>query len=226
MAGGLIDLDKNFGKADPKYAAKPVAVQQANLPNLSSYGNQKPDLTGFSSLGNLTGQMGMGQPMQAQQRQQQPMGQMGGGMGGGMNRGMGGGDSNIQPVSSLNPYQSGWKIKVRCTKKDNMRHYHNQKGDGKLFGMDFLDKEGTEIRAVCFNEAADKFYSIIEKDCVYLISRGQVRLARKGFSHITNDYSITINADPEVVQVNETSSEGANNKSTLRYARITGSRST
>merc|ERR1719445_1129559 len=81
MAGGLIDLDKNFGKADPKYAAKPVAVQQANLPNLSSYGNQKPDLTGFSSLGNLTGQMGMGQPMQAQQRQQQPMGQMGGGMG-------------------------------------------------------------------------------------------------------------------------------------------------
>lgn len=131
----------------------------------------------------------------------------GGGMGGGMNRGMGGGDSNIQPVSSLNPYQSGWKIKVRCTKKDNMRHYHNQKGDGKLFGMDFLDKEGTEIRAVCFNEAADKFYSIIEKDCVYLISRGQVRLARKGFSHITNDYSITLNADSEVVQVNEAQSE-------------------
>merc|ERR1740123_2426631 len=82
MAGGLIDLDKNFGKADPKYAAKPAAVQQsANLPNLSSYGNQKPDLTGFSSLGNLSG-MGGGvqrQPM-AQQQQQRPMGQMGGGM--------------------------------------------------------------------------------------------------------------------------------------------------
>merc|ERR1719206_375465 len=80
MAGGLIDLDKNFGKADPKYAAKPAAVQQsANLPNLSSYGNQNPDLTGFSSLGNLTG---MGGGMQQQRAQQQrPMGQMGGGMG-------------------------------------------------------------------------------------------------------------------------------------------------
>jgi len=132
-----------------------------------------------------------------------------GGYGGGMNRGGGGASSNanIQPVSSLNPYQSGWKIKVRCTKKDNMRHYHNQKGDGKLFGMDFLDAEGTEIRAVCFNEAADKFFPVIEKDCVYLISRGQVRLARKGFSHITNDYSITLNADSEVVQVHDAQSE-------------------
>jgi len=126
--------------------------------------------------------------------------------GGGNNMSRGGGGQNIQPVSSLNPYQSGWKIKVRCTKKDNMRHYHNQKGDGKLFGMDFLDAEGTEIRAVCFNEAADKFFGIIEKDCVYLISRGQVRLARKGFSHITNDYSITLNADSEVVAVHDTDS--------------------
>merc|ERR1719317_1196865 len=130
---------------------------------------------------------------------------------GNKNRGGGGssntGSQNIQPVSSLNPYQSGWKIKVRCTKKDNMRHYHNQKGEGKLFGMDFLDAEGTEIRAVCFNEAADKFFGIIEKDCVYLISRGQVRLARKGFSHITNDYSITLNADSEVVPVHDAQQE-------------------
>lgn len=82
---------------------------------------------------------------------------------------------------------------MRVTKKDSMRHYHNQKGDGKLFGLDLLDKEGTEIRAVCFNEAADKFYGVFEKDKVYIISRGSVRLARKGFSHITNDYSITLN---------------------------------
>jgi len=114
-----------------------------------------------------------------------------------------GNDQNIQPVSSLNPYQSSWRIKVRVTKKDTMRHYHNQKGDGKLFGLDLLDKEGTEIRAVCFNETADKFYGVFEKDKVYLISRGSVRLARKGFSHITNDYSITLNNDSEVVQVED-----------------------
>jgi len=120
-------------------------------------------------------------------------------MGGGMNVR----EDNIQPVSSLNPYQNSWKIKVRCTRKDTIRHYSNQKGDGKLFGVDLLDKHGTEIRAVAFNEAADKFYSIFEKNCVYIISKGQVRLARKGFSHITNDYSITLNTDAEVVPVND-----------------------
>lgn len=125
------------------------------------------------------------------------------------NRGGGGGgnDGNIQPVSSLNPYQSQWRIKVRVTKKDTMRHYHNQKGDGKLFGLDLLDKEGTEIRAVCFNETADKFYSMFEKDKVYIIGRGSVRLARKGFSHITNDYSITLNQDSEVTEVQDQGNE-------------------
>ena len=109
---------------------------------------------------------------------------------------------NIQPVSSLNPYQNNWKIRVRCTQKEEMRHYSNQKGDGKLFGLDFLDRDGTEIRAVAFNEAADKFYTVFEKGGVYLISKGQVRLARKGYSHIKNDYSITLNSDAVVIPVN------------------------
>jgi len=131
-------------------------------------------------------------------------GQNQGGRGGGFGQNN---DSNIQPVSSLNPYQSTWRIKVRVTKKESMRHYHNQKGDGKLFGLDLLDKEGTEIRAVCFNETADKFYSVFDKDKVYIISRGSVRLAKKGFSHITNDYSITLNQDSEVTEVKDNNNE-------------------
>jgi len=114
---------------------------------------------------------------------------------------------NIQPVSSLNPYQNSWKIKVRCTAKDNMRHYHNQKGDGKFFGVDLLDKHGTEIRAVAFNEAAEKFFTIFERNRIFVISKGQVRLARKGYSHIKNDYSITLNQDAEVIPVQDESNE-------------------
>eukprot|EP01084_Bolivina_argentea_P312425 540885_1 len=125
-----------------------------------------------------------------------------GGYGGYNNKpAMFGNDMGIQPVSSLNPYQNNWKIKVRVTKKENIRHWHNQKGDGKLFGLELLDKDGTEIRGVCFNQAADKFYSMMQENKVYLISKGTVRLAKKGFSHITNDYSITLNEDAEVVEV-------------------------
>jgi replication factor A1 len=122
------------------------------------------------------------------------------------NRSSNNGNANgqvIQPVSSLNPYQNNWKIKVRCTNKEAMRHYHNQKGDGKLFSVDLLDKDGTEIRATAFNDAAEKFFSIFEKNKVFLISRGQVRLARKGYSSIKNDYSITLNSDAEVVPVHD-----------------------
>jgi len=121
-------------------------------------------------------------------------------------QGMGSEDS-IQPVSSLNPYQNSWKIKVRCTQKENFKYYHNQKGEGKLFGLDFLDKDGTEIRAVAFNEAAEKFFPIFEKNGVYLISKGQVRLARKGFSHVKNDYSITLNMDAQVIPVHHDNNE-------------------
>merc|ERR1712087_366361 len=73
MASGLIDLDKGFGKQDqgnPKPVPQP---QSRNLPNLSTYGNQKPDLTGLGGMSGGLGQMGMG----------------GMGMGGGMNQ-MGG----------------------------------------------------------------------------------------------------------------------------------------
>eukprot|EP00486_Rosalina_sp_Unknown_P008984 CAMPEP_0201592414 /NCGR_PEP_ID=MMETSP0190_2-20130828/190319_1 /ASSEMBLY_ACC=CAM_ASM_000263 /TAXON_ID=37353 /ORGANISM="Rosalina sp." /LENGTH=309 /DNA_ID=CAMNT_0048051181 /DNA_START=706 /DNA_END=1632 /DNA_ORIENTATION=+ len=91
--------------------------------------------------------------------------------------------------------------------KDNLRHYSNQKGDGKFFGVDLLDREGTEIRAVAFNEAADKFFTIFQKNGVYLISKGQVRLARKGYSHIKNDYSITLNEHSEVIPVNDNNND-------------------
>merc|ERR1719357_1370984 len=45
-------------------------------------------------------------------------GQNQGGRGGGFGQNN---DSNIQPVSSLNPYQSTWRIKVRVTKKEGIR---------------------------------------------------------------------------------------------------------
>lgn len=74
-----------------------------------------------------------------------------------------------------------------------MRYYNNKNGNGNFFGVDLLDKDQTEIRAIAFNKDADHFYEIFEKDGVYLISNGQVRLAKKGYSHISNNYAITLN---------------------------------
>merc|ERR1719336_1413781 len=83
MASSLVDLDGGFGKKDPKYATfdpKTAAQpqQRNDLPNLSSYGQVKPDLSGFGGL--AMGNMGINNQMNRGSQQQQRMG-MGMGMG-------------------------------------------------------------------------------------------------------------------------------------------------
>ena len=79
-----------------------------------------------------------------------------------------------------------------------MRFYKNQRGDGKVFSVDLIDNQGGEIRASMFNEAATKYYDLFAKNKVYSISKGTVKIARKGYTHIKNDYSIVLNADAEI----------------------------
>ncbi|ETO08297.1 hypothetical protein RFI_29091 [Reticulomyxa filosa] len=105
---------------------------------------------------------------------------------------------NYQPVSSLNPYQTSWRIKVRVTAKDLVRPYKNDRGEGKVASLDLLDEMGGEIRATLFNDAVDKWYSIMNKNGVYYISRGKVTVAKKQFTHIANDYSIVLDANSDI----------------------------
>jgi hypothetical protein len=41
-----------------------------------------------------------------------------------------------------------------------------------LLNIDLIDKEGTQIQATFFGDAAHKFYGILEEDHVYLFSGG------------------------------------------------------
>ncbi|XP_024018543.1 replication protein A 70 kDa DNA-binding subunit A [Morus notabilis] len=98
--------------------------------------------------------------------------------------------ARIIPIAALNPYQGRWTIKARVTAKGDLRHYNNPRGEGKVFSFDLLDSEGGEIRATCFNAVADQFYSQIEVDKIYMISRGSLKPARKNFNHLRNDQEI------------------------------------
>jgi replication factor A1 len=79
-----------------------------------------------------------------------------------------------------------------------MRTWTKQSGEGKLFSVDLLDAEGGQIRATMFNEAADRLYPIFQQDKVYVISKGQLKLANKKFSRVPNEYELTLNNDAEV----------------------------
>merc|ERR1719326_84441 len=112
-------------------------------------------------------------------------------------------NNDYQPVSSLSPFQKSFKIKVRVTRKGDIREWNNSRGSGKLFSVDLLDEQGGEIQATCFNEAAEKFFGLLEEGKVYTVSKGRIRVANKRYTHIQNDYSIDLNEHSEVVFVGE-----------------------
>lgn len=87
--------------------------------------------------------------------------------------------------------------------KSDMRSFHNQRGEGKVFSVDLVDAvsggEGSdaltrgqtgEIRGTFFNSTADKFYDHILPNKVYLISRGNIKLQTRKFGNQKGDYEI------------------------------------
>ena len=109
--------------------------------------------------------------------------------------------ANIYPIEALSPYSNKWTIRARCTQKSNIKTWHNRNGEGKLFSVNLLDDSG-EIRATAFKEQCDLLYNVFEEGSVYYISghRG-VKLAKREFSNVDNDYELTFERDTVVEKV-------------------------
>lgn len=106
----------------------------------------------------------------------------------------------IYPIEALSPYQNKWTIKARVTSKSEMKHWSNQKGDGKLFSCHLLD-ESAEIKATAFNDQADRWYNIMKEGHVYFVSKAKVGIARKQFSTLSNEYEISFERDTMIQEV-------------------------
>ena len=111
--------------------------------------------------------------------------------------------ANIYPIEALSPYSHKWTIKARCTSKSDIKTWHNVKGEGKLFSVNFLDDSG-EIRATGFNDQCDQLYELIQEGQVYYISSPcRVQIAKKQFSNLSNDYELTFERDTQVEKAEE-----------------------
>ncbi|KAF2101606.1 replication factor A 1, rfa1 [Rhizodiscina lignyota] len=105
---------------------------------------------------------------------------------------------NISPISELSPYTHKWTIKARCTHKSDIKTWHKQSGEGKLFSVNLLD-DTDEIRATGFNAECDALYDVFHEGGVYLIhSPCRVQLANKKFTQVKHDYELTFERDTQV----------------------------
>lgn len=103
--------------------------------------------------------------------------------------------ANIYPIEALSPYAHKWTIKARVTNKSDIRTWHKQNGEGKLFSVNLLDESG-EIKATGFNDQCDQLYDLFQEGSVYYISSPcRVQLAKKQFTNLPNDYELTFERD-------------------------------
>lgn len=103
--------------------------------------------------------------------------------------------ANIYPIEGLSPYAHKWTIKARVSHKSDIRTWHKQNSEGKLFSVNLLDESG-EIKATGFNEQCDMLYETFQEGSVYYItSPCKVQLAKKQFSNLTNDYELMFERD-------------------------------
>ncbi|KAH3666257.1 hypothetical protein OGAPHI_004446 [Ogataea philodendri] len=104
---------------------------------------------------------------------------------------------NLYSIDQLSPYQNSWTIKARVSFKGDMKHWSNQRGDGKLFNVNLLDETG-EIRATAFNQVADKFWDILEENKVFYISKASMQMAKPQFSNLKHQYELQFDKDTMV----------------------------
>ncbi|PBP16004.1 replication factor-a protein 1 [Diplocarpon rosae] len=106
--------------------------------------------------------------------------------------------ATIYPIEGLSPYAHKWTIKARVTQKSDIKTWHKQNSEGKLFSVNLLDESG-EIKATGFNDQCDMLYDTFQEGSVYYISSPcRVQLAKKQFSTIPNDYELTFERDTVV----------------------------
>lgn len=103
----------------------------------------------------------------------------------------------IFAIEQLSPYQNIWTIKARVSYKGDIKTWHNQKGDGKLLNLNFLDTSG-EIRATAFNDNATKFNEILQEGKVYFLSKARLQPAKPQFSNLPHPYELMLDRDTVV----------------------------
>ncbi|KAH9821569.1 hypothetical protein DFH28DRAFT_883097 [Melampsora americana] len=107
------------------------------------------------------------------------------------------GGPSVIPIMGLSPYSNKWRIKARVVQKSEIKHWHNGRGEGKLFSVTLSDESG-QIKATGFNDTVDQLYERLVVGDVFFVSRAKVSMARKPYNTLPHDYEIMFENQTEV----------------------------
>lgn len=110
----------------------------------------------------------------------------------------------IFAIEQLSPYQNVWTIKARVSYKGDIKTWHNQRGEGKLLNVNFLDTSG-EIRATAFNDNAVKFNEILQEGKVYYVSKARLQPAKPQFTNLSHPYELAMDRDTIIEECSDES---------------------
>jgi replication factor A1 len=106
----------------------------------------------------------------------------------------------VYPIAALTPYQNNWRIRARVVQKSDIRHYSNQRGEGRFFSVTLMDDSG-EIKGTAWNAVVDDLFEKLQENRVYFFSKARVNLAKKKFSTVSNDYELSFDRGTEIEEV-------------------------
>ena len=107
-----------------------------------------------------------------------------------------------KPLSALALYERNWTIKVRLINRGPKREMRNAKNI-HLISLEFVDEEGTVISGLISGEAADKYDKVLEKGKVYMITNGEVKIAAKKYTSVSNDFSLKLDGTTVIEEVED-----------------------
>jgi replication factor A1 len=92
-----------------------------------------------------------------------------------------------------------WRFKARLVKKSERKSWSNERGEGYLLNVEFMDEEGTKIQGTFFKDMVDKFDDILVEGFVYLVSGGTVKASAHKFATVKNEYCVVFEKTTDIV---------------------------
>nr|D8UYN9.2 RecName: Full=Replication protein A 70 kDa DNA-binding subunit; Short=RP-A p70; AltName: Full=Replication factor A protein 1; Short=RF-A protein 1 [Tetrahymena thermophila SB210]ADB03555.2 replication protein complex A largest subunit [Tetrahymena thermophila] len=107
-----------------------------------------------------------------------------------------GDEQNLEYIRNLQPNGQPQTIKVRITKKGDLKSFKEKQG--KLFSIDVIDKFGDECSISFFNEIAEQYDGLFKVGQVIVLKQFSVKV-NNNHQYNKGDHTVTVNKESKIL---------------------------